>query len=52
MKRTPTYMLRVRMRPDERARIRRVADRYGLTVSSLIRMLVKREDEAQTTGSK
>ena len=36
----------LRMTEDEGARFNRVAEHYGLTVAGVLRMLMKREDDA------
>ena len=40
----------IRMTDDERARAERVAKHYGLNVAGVIRMLLKREDDANFQG--
>jgi antitoxin component of RelBE/YafQ-DinJ toxin-antitoxin module len=44
----PTHQLNVRLSPDELARFERVAKRFGLNVQSMLKMLVKRIDDART----
>jgi len=44
MKRTSVVVIRTS--PEERARLARVAKRHALSVAGVVRMLVKKEDDA------
>lgn len=39
-------LLNLRINDEEKERLQRVADHYGLNVASTVRFLVKREDDA------